>query len=550
MIAKVDREGYIGRYLVSYDGQYLGVVERIYTGPMPGSKTIVAAIPFRVSKKSGRPTLWKLVPLLGVTNPDETITVPYNSRTVESAPEFAKTPRVIDKNMTRRLTRHYSTRIRSISLSDAPLFRAPTVGAVLDDFGPDVKIRELEGDTDPTFQMPIPGDMAFSEESEACAWFRAAQIVGIGVQLSGHEDVLEEWREDADELMLPTLGTFSSKMDLPLIQNTLDTLSIQYNLEPEHVDRSMSGDLWVEAHRNSNSIATEAAATLTYVSLFSSHEIVRVAAASQLVWLDNPWHERVVQVLEAGCQSTSFTIQHLAANALIQLDPKSPALGLLQGNSPDVQDGESSHTSIMVHGTWSRAKRWWTPQGDFFHYIKREVSGDLYDQATYFRWEGEWKKSSRSGAAGDLVDWSRHPSHRFTHFETVFAHSHGANVVLNAAQLPEEALKVKLLVLLHPAIVRRNDRQWELILGNIARIFAISSRFDIVVLADRALRILPSMNDKVRKHRVKEWLTHGAAIQSETWQDQNLANEVTHEKLMAEVRFLDIMGTVPGTASE
>jgi hypothetical protein len=449
--------------------------------------------------------------------------------------------------MARRVSNHYSTRARPIEIADAPLRRIPSLDATLDYFPGNAQASKKDNDGDPILRSPIPGDMAFSDDSPTFAWFRAAQIIGLGTQLIGEDNPWEEesWADDANELLLPHVGNLETTINPALISETLSSLHESETYSAVDIDTRVSGKLWLEAATNSCGLAREAAASLLCVSLSSELEVVRVSAASELTWfnlqdkLSSDYLHDIKHTLEDGCRSKSPTIQKLAAHALDRIDHKNPALEELNGPDNQADDVGSGHTSIIVHGTWSRRNRWWTPDGDFFRYLKKEVAKDLYHREKYFRWEGRWKDDSRDGAAGDLADWT--VGRGFPYYEIVFAHSHGANVALNAAILTRDPVLVKLLVLLHPAIVHRDDSEVDEILQHIGRIWVVRSRFDLVVLADRAFRLFPRLHERVRRFTIPRWLSHDVGIKSQIWQEYNMPNQVAFEKSMAERPFRDIL---------
>ncbi|MFP3986005.1 hypothetical protein U9R90_00515 [Streptomyces sp. E11-3] len=58
--------------------------------------------------------------------------------------------------------------------------------------------------SDPVIESPLPGAEAFEQDEEIAAWSQAAQIVGLGLQLAGHADVL--WEEGgASDLQIPAV---------------------------------------------------------------------------------------------------------------------------------------------------------------------------------------------------------------------------------------------------------------------------------------------------------------------------------------------------------
>jgi hypothetical protein len=79
---------------------------------------------------------------------------------------------------------------------------------------------------------------------------------------------------------------------------------------------------------------------------------------------------------------------------------------------------------------------WYKPGSTFHRYLKRRVSADLYSGDDYFRWDGRYSDSSRQLGASDLKRWLR--KHQVRSLDTIFAHSHGGNLVLTAVSKGSE----------------------------------------------------------------------------------------------------------------
>jgi hypothetical protein len=55
--------------------------------------------------------------------------------------------------------------------------------------------------TEPLIDAPMSD--AFDDRSERAAWSQAAQLVGIGLQLSGHAHILDHVQREAEMLGVP-----------------------------------------------------------------------------------------------------------------------------------------------------------------------------------------------------------------------------------------------------------------------------------------------------------------------------------------------------------
>ncbi|MBX9363148.1 hypothetical protein [Streptomyces sp. WAC04114] len=536
MAANLEPEAVFGATLVSYDGIPLGTVGRVFAAEKDPEQAVLVAIPYRGRRQSGRQSLWKMVPLEGSHADLKTgaVSVPFSPNTVWSAPEFSTTPSYISGDTARAVERHYATH-QSLS-----------------SFAPDFfEQREVENDTEPHIESPASGEDAFHEDSPNAQWSRAAQIVGLGLQLSGHAQTLEEWEEEVQELKLPVIHPFLGSQVTPdHVQTACETLQIRNAMshggfESQQEEQESSLRLWREVKTNNNDIDQAAAIALVCMSLRSSSDIVRIAAAASLAWIANPYLPEVIEQLTQGCRSKVSTIQYMAADALHKVRPNHQALQALidkeqQGREVNPLPAYESvpHTSTIVHGTWAQGGTWWYPGSDLFEFLKAHVSPDLFHNVDkLYSWEGRWRRHSRTKASGELLAWAR--GNGIDYLETAFAHSHGVNVVLTAALLPDDALETKLLVAMHPARVHRSEQEWNLIFKNIGGVLAVRSRFDLVVLADRAVRMFPPDSEKVHRYTMPVWFSHNPAIQKSSWEqkDKRLVH-VTHQRRnMAELRF-------------
>ncbi|MER6127894.1 hypothetical protein ABT173_35990 [Streptomyces sp. NPDC001795] len=546
---EVSAENLLGNHLFSFDGQNVGRVDFVFTGSggeAAGSRVAAVASHFRGRKVR----LWKLVPIRGARlRHDGAIVVPFGRELIQSAPELASAPTDLGAEMASRVQNHYSGVHPGIELK-GPFSRKPLPASGLERFAPSIEEEPESGATgDSLILSPIPGDEAFSHSSESAHWAQAAQLIGVGVQLSGHHDVLDDWEDDARTLLIPRVESLRRGDPWPQAKVALEKMGLLdafYSVQkaPPRCERefaTLQSRLWEESYLNQCGVSSEAATALLYSGLFSPNELVRTSSASQLSWLVEDIEGEIRNHLVQGCQSDSYTVQMISAGALARHEEDHEVLQNFINSQPSGPT-EDAHTSTIVHGTWAANGVWWRPEGDFFQFLKQRVSPDLYDGEGYFRWSAKWKKKERRKAGFKLVDWLNAnvnplPGTRIREFDTVFGHSHGANVALAAGLI---GAKITFLVLLHPAIDRRSPREMQLILSNISGVLAFFPHFDLTVLADRSLRGFPRHDEKVVERNIPGWFKHDALLDPYTWLQNGLINELNYYRNQARARRRDL----------
>ncbi|MFD5736526.1 hypothetical protein ACFWIY_27505 [Streptomyces sioyaensis] len=548
--AEIDVEGYLGSRLVSFDGQNVGRVDFVFTGSGPESEVVSVAAVARHVRGPRKLPLWRLVPIRDARiQPDGTIAVPYGRGAILSGPELASAPTDLSAKMARKIKDHYSGVHYAIDLKDSlPRKPLPASGQVKFTPGTEGEVEHDGGD--PSILTPIPGDEAFRHSSEAAHWAQAAQLIGVGVQLSGHHDVLHEWKDDARTLLIPRLESLKRGDPWPQAKIALEKLGLletflsvrEESLVHGRGLSTLQSQLWEESYLNENGVSSEAATAMLYSGLYSPSELVRVSSASQLSWLVDDLEEEVRKHLIQGCRSNSHTVQTISASALGRHEEDHEVVRNLIDPQPNYGPAEAAHTSTIVHGTWAANGVWWRPEGDFFQFLKQHVSRDLYDGQGYFRWSAKWKKKERRQAGFKLEKWLAtnvvpHPGSGVSEFDTVIAHSHGANVSLSAGLV---GAKITFLVFLHPAIDRRTPREMQLILSNVSGVLAFFPHFDLTILADRSLRGFPKHDDKVTERQIPGWFKHDALLDPYTWHQNGLINDLNYYRDQARTRRRDL----------
>lgn len=193
-------------------------------------------------------------------------------------------------------------------------------------------------------------------------------------------------------------------------------------------------------------------------------------------------------------------------------------------------------TSLAVHGPWARLAedRWYAPGSVLHHHIRTTCTPSLYPEVDYFRWSGDYTEHARRDAGRELATWVR--AKGLSGVDTVFAHSHGGNVVLDAVQ---EGVRVRLLVLLHTPVTPRGNRHWSAIRKRVDRVLVMRSRADVVMLAD-GLRTGSTLdpNATLLPHRRaiphwvdrRGWFNHGLFLDYRSWSRWDIAGEVAYER--------------------
>lgn len=388
---------------------------------------------------------------------------------------------------------------------------------------------------EPIISRPRAGLLAFSGRDSASTWSQAAQLIGLGVYLSGDEEVIAEMEEEARELLIPRVEQSDR---LIAYERLLEYVAETGWREAERFTAGRAGylspwtileeqvRLWPRVRDTSSS---GAAFALLNISLYSEHEIVRVAAAAALAPLvENSW-PHLESVLVDGCLATDDTPRLLSAHALAILMPEHPALAAMI--PPDLDEGtpEPAQTSIAIHGTFARLRSdWYKPGSPFHRYLKRTVSTDLYSGDDYFRWDGRYSDASRQLGADDLKPWLT--KHNVTSLDTVFAHSHGGNLALTAIA---NGVRARLLVLISVPARKRPHQQWQSIFSGVGRVVSLRSRFDLVIYGDRSCQRFQARVRQLLPPSL--WFSHGALLRPKVWDRYRLPNEIAYERGMAQI---------------
>jgi hypothetical protein len=368
---------------------------------------------------------------------------------------------------------------------------------------------------------PIPGIEAFTSVSASGGASRAAQALGMAAIVS-RPDASADLQDDADELGVPQLAAQPELLELYSQPGRLDDIT---ELEIRHYGDSQA-ELWDGVNRD------RSVTTLLALLNVMQNDVSDVAAVAATVSLG-----ALVGTVAQGTAFRGLTshdeLARGVAFAAFEPPPQSPR------PAPDVLTRERQ-LSTTINGTWGLVddSAWYQPGSAMHDRLRMPLTPNLYEKSDYFGWSGEYSDHARWDAARDLLTW-RDARSQSQALDTVYAHSHGGTVALNAAVLGQ---KIRLLVLLHTPAVPRATHQWAAIRGNIRRVVAMRTRMDLVVLAD----ILKSNSRQkfdaahlphspvVRHWRERDaWFSHGFYVNRANWERLNLLNIVERESSYA-----------------
>lgn len=377
------------------------------------------------------------------------------------------------------------------------------------------------------------GEEAFRQESDLAVDGRVVQMLSMATYAFGSREQVAGLVTEASDLGTPIVEPWpreAHSSELPLDQGALDALTIDV-LRSSPLDnipiRDTRRRLWREIERTRR---VEPLLALLNVEQNLAAGLERVAAAAALTAVPNAAFGQSSAVLES---------------ALGDDDPRASELArvILGAPGPSFPDGSdrapistTEASSIAVHGTWARfaAERWYAPEGSLHQLIRSTSTPDLYPDDDYFRWTGGYSEPDRNQGAADLTSWLHH--RRLAEVDTVFAHSHGGNVVLSAAA---SGAKIGLLVLMHTPALQRTQADWARIRSNVRRVVVMRTRLDYVLLGDgirngstqafdqRDLphrQLMPHVLDR------RGWISHTTFVTHPNWVEWNLPREVAYER--------------------
>jgi hypothetical protein len=178
----------------------------------------------------------------------------------------------------------------------------------------------------------------------------------------------------------------------------------------------------------------------------------------------------------------------------------------------------TDQASTMVHGTWGWKGNWWYPGGDFHSFIAAGVRPALYSSGQEFAWSGAYSDKQRAVAGDRFARWAASTGGA-NGLGTVFAHSYGAEVVARAVN---SGIQIGEVVLLSAPI---NSHHMQM-LGSVGRVVDVRLKFDIVLLAARATRLLPNSSNVTSHVLNSNHWSHSATHNPVIWANEGIAAAV------------------------
>jgi hypothetical protein len=364
-----------------------------------------------------------------------------------------------------------------------------------------------------------------------------------------------DWLRQAALGLLPRPVSSGSPYNL-----AADQTPQEYILVRPLGDNPSEFDIPPTANRLLGNIASfssaRSAVTLLSESLRDADEVVRTVAAAVLHSLGRTEEEAVQVILQTARRSSDATASAIGSVILGTSTGSDETADDLNEERDDVADddnespasgadNDSGSCSVMLHGTFARLtsqqRRWYAPSSPLSNHVRSHASRDLYAGQDYPRWAAGFSDAARAQGTADLLKWCAR--HGLSALDTVYAHSHGGNVVLDAI---EQGLRVKLLVLLHVPVIERSTRTWSTIEQNVGRVLDLRTGRDLVVAADRLHRKanrLPLSENRLPQlpwvHQPQRSVlhlfdtSHRRFIQLKTWRRNAIANDVRSAWLLA-----------------
>jgi len=373
--------------------------------------------------------------------------------------------------------------------------------------------------------QPIPGPEAFRQTGTAAVESQAALLLLLGRQLRGDDQALAVRADAADmsgviealpaddlaQFPVPSLGPSRERVSVALVETRLaeryGARIVRHATIPQEKRADVLGDLAQTLFESPQPIT---AAQLMEASLRSPDELTRVAAAAAYFELSTR-PKRLLSVLLRGTRSEDTLVQSVAATALARVAPEHARLRQMTRAKTVTSGGEASHSALLVHGTFARNDEWWQPGGSFHSYLKNNVRPDLYAAADRFEWSGGYSDAARDLGARDLRTWVED---RNLQGLDLFGHSHGANVIMQAAKFDLSA--GELVLLSCPVHVPKYLPDF----ARTTKVVSIRVHLDLVILADFGGQRF--RHPQIHENILPIWFDHGASHNPQVWRDNNV----------------------------
>jgi hypothetical protein len=355
---------------------------------------------------------------------------------------------------------------------------------------------------------PIPFPRAFGATSDAAILSQAAILLLMEPGLRRNRVMLSEYQSARRTLRVPAISATGRRVKVETVESPLRLrpLSSARETLPARRFRRLASDL----AKKKNHLA---AASLMEACLRHPHPLVRTAAALSYFGLTSE-PSRLIGILEDSTQSDDDLVRAVAATGLARLAPESPRLAELSRKTTRATVGPSSHTSLLIHGTWAANEQWWKPGGNFHSYLLNGIRPDLYANADAFSWSGVYSEAARAIAAAELQSWLAGHGIQSPYLLT---HSHGGSVAMLATQ---NGLNTGPLILLscpvHPIYTPDFSRTGPVV--------SIRVRLDLVILVDGGGQKFT--DPRIREKILPIWFDHSATHDPAVWQRYNLRSVI------------------------
>ncbi len=356
---------------------------------------------------------------------------------------------------------------------------------------------------------PIPFPRAFGATNDAAILSQAAILLLLDSEIRRDRAMLAHYRSAIKTLRVPAVNTRGRRVGVEETESLLGVspLSSERQVLPVRTFRRLADD----CRKQPNPLAV---ARLMEACLRHPHELVRAAAAiSYFALTSEP--SRLIGLLEECTHSDDDLIRHVAATGLAKLAPESPRLLELSRAPSQETQSSSTHTSLLVHGTWAANEQWWKPGGNFHSYLLNGCRSDLYaNAADAFSWSGAYSEDGRALAATELQGWLAGHSIQNPYLLT---HSHGGSVVMLATQ---NGLNTGPLVLMscpvHSIYVPDFSRTGPVV--------SIRVKLDLVILIDGGGQKFT--DPRITERVLPIWFDHFASHNPAVWQRHNLCSKI------------------------
>ena len=359
-----------------------------------------------------------------------------------------------------------------------------------------------------TVTKPIPFPRAFGATGDAAILSQAAILLLMEPGLRRNRSMLAAYRSARRTLKVPAVTDSNPRIKVEEVESRLrlQPLTSARKVMPARRLRRLAADLAKKPNRWGAAILMEAC-------LRHPRPLVRAAAALSYFGLTSE-PSRLIAVLEDCAQSEDDLARQVAATSLARLAPENPRLSDLSRKTTLAIAGRSTHTSLLMHGTWAANEEWWKPGGDFHTYLLNGIRPDLYASADAFSWSGIYSEAARAIAAMELQAWLSGHSIQNPYLLT---HSHGGSVAMLATQ---NGLNTGPLVLLSCPVHSIYSPDF----SRTGPIVSIRVKLDLVILADGGAQRFT--DPRIKEKILPIWFNHSATHDPAVWQKYNLRSVI------------------------